>query len=142
MVTHGRRVRHCGNRPMHRRFLSQHRIRRAGDFQRAFRRRTSVADRCIIVYGYPNGLPYPRLGISASRRLGGAVVRNRWKRLVREAFRLTCAQLPEGVDLIVIPRPDVEPRLVSLVESLPELAARLVKKTGQVVSSPSGRGLG
>jgi ribonuclease P protein component len=115
---------------MDQRFLPQHRIRRAGDFQRAYRRRWSVADQWIVVYGYPNGLPHARLGVSASRRLGGAVVRNRWKRLLREAFRLTRGQLPEGMDLIVLPRPNVEPALASLVESLPELAARLTKKMG------------
>jgi ribonuclease P protein component len=110
------------------RFLPQHHIRRVGDFQRAYRRRVSVADQWIIVYGYPNELPHPRLGISASRRVGGAVVRNRWKRLLREAFRLTRPQLPPGVDLIVLPRPNMEPVLASLLESLPQLAARVAKK--------------
>ena len=62
-----------------------------------------MADERIVVFGHANGLPHPRLGISASRRIGGAVVRNRWKRLLREAFRLTRPQLPEGIDLIVIP---------------------------------------
>jgi ribonuclease P protein component len=110
------------------RFLPQYRIRRAADFRRAYQRRCSVADDLIVVYGSPNGLTHPRLGISASRRVGGAVVRNRWKRLVREAFRLSRWQLPAGLDLIVIPRPNAEPRLASLVESLPRLAARVAKK--------------
>lgn len=123
-----------------RRFLPDYRIRRVGDFKRAFRYRASVADQWVVLYGYPNGLPYPRLGISASRRLGGAVIRNRWKRLVREAFRLTRPRLPEGIDLIAIPRPDVEPRLASLIESLPLLASRLAKKMGQPVPSPFGEG--
>ena len=113
---------------MDQRFLPHYHIRRAGDFQRAFRQRCSVADQWIVVFGRPNGLPHPRLGISASRRLGGAVVRNRWKRLLREAFRLTRPRLPEGLDLIVIPRPSTEPSLASLLESLPQLAARLAKK--------------
>ncbi len=112
------------------RFLPQYRIRRASDFRRAYQRRSSAADGLIVVYGYPNGLPHPRLGISASRRLGGAVVRNRWKRLVREAFRLTRSRLPPGIDLVVVPRPDVQPALAALLETLPRLAARVAKKLG------------
>jgi ribonuclease P protein component len=115
---------------MDQRFLPQHRVRRAGDFQRAYRRRVSAADAWLVVYGCPNGLPHPRLGISASRRLGGAVLRNRWKRLLREAFRLSRAELPPGMDLIVVPRPGAEPTLAALMESLPRLAGKLAKKIG------------
>jgi ribonuclease P protein component len=103
-------------------------VRRGGEFRRAYQRRNTVADGQIVIFGYPNGLPYPRLGISASRRLGGAVVRNRWKRLLREAFRLRRTELPEGIDLIVIPRPKAEPTLASLLDSLPRLALGLAKK--------------
>jgi ribonuclease P protein component len=110
------------------RFLPQYRIRRAGDFRRAYARRSSVADQRIVVFGHLNGLAHPRLGVSASRRLGGAVVRNRWKRLLREAFRLSRSQLPPGIDLIVIPRPNMEPTLASLLDSLPRLAARVARK--------------
>jgi ribonuclease P protein component len=109
-------------------FLPQYRIRRGADFRRAYERRSSVADERIVIFGYANGLPHPRLGISASRRIGGAVLRNRWKRLLREAFRLTRSRLPTGIDLIVIPRPASEPTLASLVESLPRLAGRVARK--------------
>jgi ribonuclease P protein component len=113
---------------MSQRFLTQCRIRRTADFQRAYRLRCSAADGQIVIFAYRNGLTHPRIGISASRRIGGAVVRNRWKRLLRESFRLTCPQLPQGVDLVVVPRPDAIPTLASLMESLPGLAARVVKK--------------
>jgi ribonuclease P protein component len=114
---------------MEQRFRSHYRIRRGSDFQRAYRKRTSVADQCIIVYAFPNGLPHPRLGLSVSRKVGGAVVRNRWKRLLREAFRLTRPQLPVGIDLVVIPRAGTEPTLASLMESLVRLANRAGKKS-------------
>ena len=110
---------------MTQRFLPQYRIRRAGDFQRAFRRRASVADPWIVVFGHPNGLPHPRIGLSVSRKVGGAVVRNRWKRLLREAFRLTRPRLPASVDLIVIPRVGAVPTLDALAESLARLADRV-----------------
>jgi ribonuclease P protein component len=113
---------------MDQRFLPQYRIRRGADFQRAFRRRMSAADPCIVVFGYQNGLPHPRLGLSVSRKVGNAVTRNRWKRLLREAFRLTRPQLPAGIDLIVIPRAGVEPTLPALMESFVRLAGRLEKK--------------
>lgn len=110
------------------RFPARCRVRHGGDYRRADARRSTVADGQMVIFGHPNGLPYPRLGISASRRLGGAVTRNRWKRLLREAFRLRRSELPEGIDLIVIPRPQAEPRLALLVDALPRLALRLAKK--------------
>jgi ribonuclease P protein component len=116
---------------MDQRFLPHYRIRRADDFQRAFHRRASAADASIIVFGHPNGLPHPRLGLSVSRKVGGAVDRNRWKRLLREAFRLTRPQLPPGIDLVIVPRAGVEPALASLKESLVLLAARVEKKLGR-----------
>ena len=104
------------------------RIRRAEDFRRAYARRCSTADGLILVFGFSNGLSYPRLGLSVSRKVGNAVVRNRWKRLLREAFRLSRAKLPVGVDLIVVPRSAESPSLAAMLESLPRLATRLASR--------------
>ena len=81
-----------------------------------------------MVHGCENGLDHPRLGLSVSRKVGGAVVRNRWKRLLREAFRLVRRELPRGIDLVVIPRAQVEPELQRLMASLAELARRAERK--------------
>ncbi len=103
-------------------------IRRGADFQRVYRRRAIASDNRLLVFACENGSPRPRLGLSVSRKVGGAAVRNRWKRLIREAFRLNRQSLPGGIDLVVIPRPDFHPDLESLGESLPRLAARAAKK--------------
>jgi ribonuclease P protein component len=104
------------------------RIRRRLDFQRIYRGRCTASDDNLLVYGGPNGLPHARLGLSVSRKLGDAVQRNRWRRLLREAFRLSRPQLPPGVDLIVIPRPAAKAELAPLLDSLPRLAARVGRK--------------
>ncbi len=110
------------------RFLPAYRIRRQADFQRAYGRRCTASDRLLLVFGCENDLPHPRLGLSVSRKIGKAVFRNRWKRLLREAFRLSRERLPAGIDLVVVPRRDAEPKLSELLESLPRLAARITRK--------------
>lgn len=59
----------------------------------------------IVVCGRPNDLPFNRLGLSVPRRVGNAVRRTRVKRQLREAFRLTHDQWPQGFDLVIVVRP-------------------------------------
>jgi ribonuclease P protein component len=61
-----------------------------------------------VVYAFPRGDGgEPRLGLSVSRKVGGAVDRNRVKRLIREAFRLEAGALRPGHDVVVVARPDL-----------------------------------
>ena len=116
------------------RFRPEHRLRRRADFDRVYRRRRSVSDGLLVVYGCENGLGHPRLGLSVSRKVGGAVVRNRWKRLLREAFRLHRWELPSGIDLIVLPRPGSKAELRAITDSLVSLSRRVVERLGRARS--------
>jgi ribonuclease P protein component len=106
------------------RFLARYRLRTTRDFQRVYDRRCSASDALVLVFVERNTLGYPRIGLSVSRKVGGAVLRNRWKRLLREAFRLARLQLPADIDIVAIPRPGVEPTLQPLMASLVRLAAQ------------------
>ncbi len=115
------------------RFPKSVRLRNRLQFERVFRMRCSGADRRIIVYACgacreesaPTG---PRLGLTVSRKCGNAVVRNRWKRALREAFRLVQHDLPPGIDFVVLPRPRATPRVDQLQTSLKQLCWKLQRK--------------
>jgi ribonuclease P protein component len=109
------------------RFPKRVRLLRASEYERVFAARNSASDPWIALYGAANELDHPRLGLTVSRRLGGAVQRNRWKRLMREAFRLTQHALPP-VDLVCVPRSPSPPKLVQLIEGIPTLCARIQGK--------------
>jgi ribonuclease P protein component len=109
-------------------FVKQLRLRSRSDFRRVYERRCSVGDGIVRLVGRLNELEYARIGLSVSREVGGAVVRNRWKRLLREAFRLSRERFPGGLDFIAIPRPDAKPELKALSRSLVDLSWRLSKR--------------
>ena len=121
-------------------FPQSHRLKTPADFERCYGRKKSASDTVLIVYACENGLDHPRLGCSVSKKVGGAVVRNRYKRLFREAFRLTQHDLPPGVDLVVIPRPGPEPTIDAVKESLVKLARQAARRLGPAAETPSTSG--
>jgi ribonuclease P protein component len=113
-------------------FRPHERIKDPADFRRAFDRKRSASNDVIIVYGVENGREFSRLGLSVSKkRVRKAHDRNRVKRALREAFRLSKAELPLGVDLVIVPRGGS----VSFAEAriaLPELARAVARRLGIV----------
>ena len=126
------------------RFRKHEHLRSPADFARVYDRRCFARADRLIVHACPNHLTYSRVGFSVSRKVGIAVQRNRLRRLYREAFRLARAQLPKGLDLVLIPRDDKEPSLPLIKETLVLLAAQLAKrlenaKEGETMKDEEGR---
>ncbi|MGP0063266.1 MAG: ribonuclease P protein component [Isosphaeraceae bacterium] len=97
-------------------------------FRLAFQRRRWESDGILTVYGVANGRDHPRIGISVSRKkVRSANDRNRLKRLIREAFRLSKAELPPGIDLVVVPRAQ-DASFAAVQQSLSALSRRLVRR--------------
>lgn len=82
------------------------RLRKNKDFQLVFRKGSSVANRQLVLYVYKNEeTKHFRAGISVSKKIGRAVVRNKLKRRLKEIVRLHAQHIPQGVDLVLIVRP-------------------------------------
>jgi len=84
-------------------FPPEQRLKRPSDFRAVFDRGTKRHTRSFILFRAGGGSDLPRLGVSVGRKVGGAVARNRIKRLLRESFRLHWREWElSGADLVVI----------------------------------------
>jgi ribonuclease P protein component len=103
-------------RPSGGRSPKRRRLSRSAEFERVYRQGRSKANRYLVLYAFPRAQEEqpqpdsdpdgPRLGLSVSRRVGGAVDRTKVKRLLREAFWAESERLPPGSDYVVVARPD------------------------------------
>lgn len=80
------------------------RLRTKADFDRVFRRGRRLDGRLFQLVVAPNTVGWHRLGLAVSRRLGGAVQRNRARRLLRESFRQWDGAQHPSLDIVVVPR--------------------------------------
>ena len=111
------------------------RLSRSAEFERVYRQGRSKGNRYLVLYAFPRagdapGDDGPRLGLSVSRRVGGAVERNRVKRVLREAFWAESERLPATSDYVVVARPDARELAeragtAGMREALSELVAGL-----------------
>lgn len=111
--------------PESNRFGKTDRVVRQSDFDRVHQSNWFAADKHLVVKGARNGLDHSRLGLSISRRVGNAVVRNQWKRAIREAFRTNRPRLPAGWDLVVRPRKGARMDAGKITRSLINLSRRI-----------------
>lgn len=86
-------------------FSKVRRLRRRLEFQHVYDQGHKAHGRYMTLFVLPNSLDRSRLGVSATRKIGGAVERNRAKRRMREMFRTSA--LPSGMDLVVVVRRDL-----------------------------------
>ena len=116
------------------------RLSRSAEFDRVFRQGRSHGNRVLVLYGFPRAeagaSDEPRLGLSVSRRVGGAVERNHVKRLLREAFEHEAERLPPGHDVVIVARP--EARLVAERDGLEGIRAALIELIDQLRARVEG----
>lgn len=119
------------------RFSAALRLSGQRSFSRVFAARRTAGNGIIVVHAAARpeeepargGVPMVRLGLSVSRRVGSAVERHRWKRRIREAFRLSQHELPAGFDFVVVVRGRVPPPVDDLRGMLASLCKQAVSRT-------------
>ena len=74
------------------------------DFLNLYKRGKYSASKYSVIYVRPNGRPFNRLGITAGKKIGNAVCRNRAKRLIRLAYRQAEVNMPVGMDIVIVAR--------------------------------------
>ena len=98
------------------------------DFDRVFRDGIVASDSVLVVHAVRGKQPWTRIGLSVSKRVGNSPARNRWKRLIRESFRLQKNEIPVNIDMVVRPKRGAVPDFDLIFASLLKLAMQLDRK--------------
>jgi ribonuclease P protein component len=102
---------------------------RRRDFEAVFKKGMSSASRYLVVYARPNGLDTNRLGLSVSKKVGKAVVRNRIKRLLREAMRKSLDGISLNCDFVLVARKSsVNAELDDFIQDIKRFLSRLARE--------------
>jgi ribonuclease P protein component len=100
------------------------RLARSEDFSRVRAAGQTFRGRLLLLNVAPNGLPHNRYGVVTGKRLGGAVIRNRVRRLLRESVRTTDARLRSGWDVVLVAHPSAAGKPASDIQQAFESAAQ------------------
>ena len=124
-------------RPSGGRSPKRRRLSRSAEFERVYRQGRSKANRYLVLYAFPRAgdalddAEGARLGLSVSKRVGGAVDRTKVKRVLREAFWTEAERLPAGSDYVVVARPDA--RELAEREGMPGVRTALAELVDALV---------
>ena len=111
-------------------FSKKQRLASNKQFEAVLARKVRVANGLLVLYAAENDCGYPRLGVSVGKSCGGAVDRNRLKRLLREAFRQSQDRIPPGFDYLLMISPQLSKKLnksINLKETVKQLKFEQVK---------------
>ena len=124
-------------------------LKKNHEFRRLYNKGKSSASQCVVVYCRRNGKPENRLGVTVSTKLGGAVVRNRVRRRLKEIYRLNEDKLSTGYDIVLVARmrsryatfSELESSVMSLFRNL-KISGNTVTGTGAGAGTGTGTGTG
>lgn len=113
---------------MRKSFNKSQRVVSGDEFTLIMRRGVCVADGVLVMFAVKSEDQQPRIGITIPKKAGNAVARNRWKRLIRESYRIQQEHLPDGLNLVVRPKKGATPTWGSIQKSVPKLAKKAAQR--------------
>jgi len=128
----------AGNPARTRKFPAAARLRAAAQFTATLRQGGFAADDSLVIHVLPNQRRLSRFGITIPRRTGNAVVRNRWKRLIREAIRHRRGELPGGYDVVIRPKRGAVPQQAAITRGLANTLRRAIRRREHEGSKSAG----